>query len=255
MIFRLPTCSKPVSKPRAPASGLLTALLLLPLLCHAASLKGTVRIDGRASRSAEGVVVWLVPAQGKAPAPEPQVHRVVQKGKRFIPHVSVIGVGSTVDWPNRDPIFHNAFSNFAGQPFDTGLYPPGGTQKIRFMREGVVRVFCNIHSSMSAIILVVPTPWFTSTGPGGEFLLGNVPPGDYILKVWNERSPEGVLRVAERRVALAGDTTLDPIAISETGFVAPPPHKNKLGQDYPPEPPSRAGYEQAPPSGSRSRAK
>ncbi len=265
MIFRLPTCSKaplpdgrgsgPVSEPRAPASGLLTALLLLPLLCHAASLKGTVRIDGRASRSAEGVVVWLVPAQGKAPAPEPQVHRVVQKGKRFIPHVSVIGVASTVDWPNRDPIFHNAFSNFAGQPFDTGLYPPGGTQKIRFQREGVVRVFCNIHSSMSAVILVVPTPWFTSTGLGGGFSLGNVPPGDYILKVWNERSPEGVLRVAERRVTLTGDTALDPIAISETGFVAPPPHKNKLGQDYPPEPPSRAGYEEAPPSGRRSRAK
>jgi len=172
--------------------------------------------------------------------------RVLQKNKKFSPHVTVIGVGSTVDWPNLDPIFHNAFSNFAGQPFDTGLYPPGGTQRIRFQREGVVRVFCNIHSSMSAVIVVSPTPWFAATGRNGAFSVAEVPPGDYIVKVWHERSPEGVLRAAERRITVAGDTTLEPITLSEAGFVAPPPHKNKYGQDYPPEPPSKAGYEQAP---------
>jgi plastocyanin len=213
----------------------------------AATLNGRVQIAGaKSGRTMEGVAVWLVPAQGRAPAPAPQTVRVLQKGKRFSPHVSVIGVGSTVDWPNLDPIFHNAFSNFAGQPFDTGLYPPGGTQRIRFQREGVVRVFCNIHSSMSAVIVVVPTPWFAATKRDGAFSIGDVPPGEYVMKVWHERSPEGALRTSERRISVTSDVTLDPVTLTETGFVAPPPHKNKYGQDYPPEPPDKAGYEQAP---------
>ncbi len=241
MISRLPTCS----------SALLALLLLLPIggAAAAATLNGRVQIAGaKAGRSLEGVAVWLIPVQGKAPAPAPQVARVLQKGKRFSPHVSVIGVGWTVDWPNLDPIFHNAFSNFAGQPFDTGLYPPGGTQKIRFMREGVVRVFCNIHSTMSAVIVVSPTPWFASSKADGTFSLGDVPPGEYTMKVWHERSTDTILRAAERRITVGGDAALDAIVLAETGFAAPPPHKNKYGQDYPPEPPAKPGYE-APGSG------
>jgi plastocyanin len=220
--------------------------LLLAALLPGAALNGRVQIAGKTGKSLEGVAVWLVPAQGKAPAPAPQAHRVLQKSKRFSPHVSVIGVGSTVDWPNLDPIFHNAFSNFAGQPFDTGLYPPGGTQRIRFQRDGVVRVFCNIHASMSAVIVVVPTPWFASSKPDGTFTIGDVPPGEYTLKVWHERSPEAAMRAAERRITVSADAALDPISLTESGFVSPPPHKNKYGLDYPPEPPVKAGYEQAP---------
>jgi plastocyanin len=224
-----------------------SSVLWVAALLPGGSLTGRVQIAAAtAGRSFEGVAVWLMPVQGKAPAPAAQTHRVLQKNKRFSPHVSVISVGSTVDWPNLDPIFHNAFSNFAGQPFDTGLYPPGGTQRTRFQREGVVRVFCNIHSSMSAVIVVVPTPWFATTRPDGTFAISDVPPGDYTLKVWHERSPEGSLRAAERRITVGGDVAIDPVSIAETGFVSPPPHKNKYGLDYPPEPPAKAGYEQAP---------
>jgi plastocyanin len=114
-----------------------SSVLWVAALLPGASLTGRVQIAAAtAGRSFEGVAVWLMPVQGKAPAPAAQTHRVLQKNKRFSPHVSVISVGSTVDWPNLDPIFHNAFSNFAGQPFDTGLYPPGGTQRTRFQREG-----------------------------------------------------------------------------------------------------------------------
>ncbi len=226
------------------------SLVLLPAMMGGATLSGRVQVTGAsASRSTEGVAIWLTPVQGKAPAPAPQLVRVLQKGKRFSPHVSVIGVGWTIDWPNLDPIFHNAFSNFAGQPFDTGLYPPGGTQRTRFQREGVVRVFCNIHSSMSAVIVVAPSPWFAASKADGSFSIAGVPPGEYLVKVWHERASETTLRGAERRITVSGDATLDAIAVAEAGFAAPPPHKNKYGLEYPPEPPAKAGYEQAPKNG------
>lgn len=241
MTFRLLTCSSAL-------------LLAASALAPAAHVSGRVRIDTeRKGTNFEGVAVWLVPLQGRAPAPPPQVHRVIQKGKRFSPHVSVIGVGSTVDWPNLDPIFHNAFSNFAGQPFDTGLYPPGGTQKVRFLREGVVRVFCNIHSTMSAVIVVAPSPWFAGTRADGSFSITDVPPGSYLMRVWHERATEATLRGLDRRVTVESDgsVSLDPVNISESGYVNAP-HKNKFGVEYSPEPPARAGYE-TPAAGGRRR--
>lgn len=241
MTFRLLTCSSAL-------------LLAASALAPAAHVSGRVRIDTeRKGTNFEGVAVWLVPLQGRAPAPPPQVHRVIQKGKRFSPHVSVIGVGSTVDWPNLDPIFHNAFSNFAGQPFDTGLYPPGGTQKVRFLREGVVRVFCNIHSTMSAVIVVAPSPWFAATRADGSFSITDVPPGNYLMRVWHERATEATLRGLDRRVTVESDgsVSLDPVNISESGYVNAP-HKNKFGVEYSPEPPARAGYE-TPAAGGRRR--
>ncbi len=80
---------------------------------------------------------------------------MLQKNKMFTPHILPIVAGTAVDFPNSDPIFHNAFSSYDGQIFDVGLYPPGSSKSVRFGRPGVVRVFCNIHPAMSAIILVL----------------------------------------------------------------------------------------------------
>src|SRR5215470_11902641 len=104
------------------------------LLCQvivAATVSGTVRLsdsqDPNVRRKGDysGVVLWLERVGGPAPEARPRTVRIVQKQKRFNPHIVAIPVGSTVDFPNDDPIFHNAFSNFAGQPFDVGLYAPG----------------------------------------------------------------------------------------------------------------------------------
>ena len=103
-----------------------------------------------------GVVVSAQPV-GRAESRRhlPAHATMLQKGKMFTPHILPVMAGTTVDFPNFDPIFHNAFSSYNGQIFDVGLYPPGTSRSVRFTRPGVVRVFCNIHPTMSAIILVL----------------------------------------------------------------------------------------------------
>jgi plastocyanin len=183
-----------------------------------------------------GVVVSLTPHQGAPAEPPGATHfTILQKDKAFTPHVLAIPVGSTVDFPNADPIFHNAFSSYSGQVFDIGLYPPGSSRSVRFTRAGVVRVFCNIHSSMSAMIAVLATPYFTITRRDGGFEIQGVPAGEYDLRVLHERATEAALETLRRKVTVGQEAlALPPIVISEAGYLSIP-HKNKYGLDYPPE--------------------
>src|SRR5580700_614701 len=142
-----------------------------------------------------GVVVWLERLDAPAPEAKARTVSIVQKQKRFVPHIVGIPVGSAVD-------FHNAFSNFAGQTFDVGLYAPGTTQKVRFARPGVVRVFCNIHPTMSAVIVVEPTPYSAVSGKTGDFSIEGVEPGDYRLRVFHERSSEQTLAALQKKVTV-----------------------------------------------------
>lgn len=214
---------------------LLTCFSLAAAAVSGASLQGKVELtDSKKKGSAEGVVIWLEPAGAHVQA-APGKFILDQRNKRFLPHVLAVPVGSQVDFPNHDPIFHNAFSSFAGQPFDTGLYAPGTSQKITFRRPGVVRVFCNIHAQMSAVIVVVPSTYFAISGATGAFRLEHVPPGEYTLKVFHERAPEATLAALERRVTVTAEQDLGTIRISETGYLEVG-HKNKYGRDYPPQP-------------------
>jgi plastocyanin len=195
----------------------------------------------RKSKDYSGVVIWLKPLGRAAPASPAKREVMRQKDRHFTPHVLAIPVGSTVDFPNLDPIFHNAFSNFAGQPFDTSLYAPGTSRGQAFRIPGIVRVFCNIHPTMSAIIAVVPTPWYAATPASGRFTIPNVPPGEYELHLFHERSLPEVLQFLERTVSVKEEgLTLPLISISETGYI-PTQHLNKYGHPYPPVP-SDGGY-------------
>src|SRR5450432_3445233 len=109
-----------------------------------------------------GVVIALKPLDGAAPSAGDKHAVMLQKDKTFSPHVLAVAAGSVVDFPNADPIFHNAFSSYSGQVFDIGLYPPGTTRSVKFARPGVVRVFCNIHASMNAVIVVIASPYFAN---------------------------------------------------------------------------------------------
>src|ERR1019366_4288896 len=119
-----------------------------------------------------GTVVWLTPitttgAGGEAttatpsPPPSPAANpRLVQKNKSFDPHILVVPAGSMVEFPNRDPFFHNVFSLFEGKRFDLGLYEAGSSRMVRFDRPGISYIFCNIHPEMSAVVITLTTPLY-----------------------------------------------------------------------------------------------
>jgi plastocyanin len=208
----------------------------------AATVSGRVEIVSsqdpavRKNGDYSGVVVWLEPVNGTVALTHPPAHtraEMVQKGKRFTPHLLVVNVGTTVNFPNYDPIFHNAFSNYDGEIFDVGLYPPGTSRAIDFKREGVVRVFCNIHPAMSAVIVVLKSPYFATSSKTGEFFITNIPGGSYRLHVFHERATQQTLNALTRTVEVGqGINDLPKIEVSESGYLLLP-HKNKYGKDYP----------------------
>ena len=189
-----------------------------------------------------GVVVWLEPMTRVPVLPaHPRHAQMIQKNKKFVPHVLPLLVGTVVDFPNYDPIFHNAFSNYEGQTFDVGLYPPGSSRSVTFRREGIVRVFCNIHAAMSAVIVVLKSPYFGVSDKTGVYEISGVPPGEYQLHIFHERSTAETLRSLTRPVEVGdGPVKLPLISVSESGYL-PMPHKNKYGQDYP-RPNERGAY-------------
>jgi plastocyanin len=132
-------------------------------------------------------VVYLDSApSGAFELPEPGRAAMDQRDQAFVPHVLAITVGTTVDFPNSDVTFHNVFSLSKTKTFDLGRYSRGKSKAIRFDRPGVVQVFCDIHSHMSAYILVFAHRYFALTDTSGRFAINGVPPGAYTLAVWHE---------------------------------------------------------------------
>jgi plastocyanin len=118
--------------------------------------------------------------------------RIAQKGAMFSPHILPIMVGTTVEWPNNDEIYHNVFSDSDAKQFDLGLYKGNPSEKrVTFDKPGRVDVYCSIHSSMHCIVLVLENPYFAATDTSGRYSITNVPPGTYKLKAWHERLPAG----------------------------------------------------------------
>jgi plastocyanin len=145
-----------------------------------------VHVSGRAtvaSRPAGDIVVWLEAADpGHSPAPR----RVVldQRNLQFAPRVLAVRTGTTVEFPNNDRVFHNVFSFRDGKKFDLGIYPIGSVKHVQFDRQGISRLFCNIHPQMGAYVVAVDSPYFAVSDETGTFTLTDVPEGSYTFRAW-----------------------------------------------------------------------
>lgn len=179
-------------------------------------------------------VLWLNPVLDTPPAPflPDQRYTLVQKNREFKPHLLVIPVGSVVQFPNRDPFFHNVFSLFDGKRFDLGLYEAGSTKSVTFSREGVSYIFCNIHPEMSAVILTLSTNLYAVADSRGAFRVANVPSGDYDLHVWIEGVGQPDLTRMVRRVHLKSDSGDLGVIEIPSDLLKTAPHPNMYGQPY-----------------------
>lgn len=206
-------------------------LILAALPAAAASVNGKVSFvtkRGQNPVTAE-TLVWLEPAGGKAPRRAPATFQLITRNKTLIPHVLAIPAGSTVNFPNDDPISHNLFSLSSSNAFDLGLYRKGAGKSQKFDVPGIVNVYCNVHPNMSAVIHVMSTPYFGFADASGNFSIADVPPGKYRLFAWNEQGgqTESTLEVgssAPPAVAL----TLDSRNYRATS------HSDKNGKPYRP---------------------
>jgi plastocyanin len=212
-----------------PRSLLAIALLVLPApAVQAGSLSGIIRTTVAAGARPATAVVYAEPMDVAAPR-RPGGFTLRQKNKTFQPSVLAIPVGSTVEFPNDDLIFHNVFSLAGPQPFDLGLYRAGASRSRSFTSAAAYRVFCNIHPQMTALIVVVPTPYVTLAAPDGRYTL-DLPPGRYRLTALSDRAQA----VTAEITSLAGASAAPDLTLDESRFVSAT-HKNKHGQDYPPE--------------------
>jgi plastocyanin len=156
---------------------------------HLSLVRGFV--TGGGSLGAGGTVVWLKRRDGATPQPRPSRGKTIsQKGKKFIPRVLAVPVGTTVYFRNDDEVYHNVFSLSHPNEFDLGLYQKGISRNKTFNTAGPVDLLCNIHSSMSAYIYVVDSPYYAQADRRGNFAIRGVPPGKYTLRAWHETSLE-----------------------------------------------------------------
>jgi plastocyanin len=133
--------------------------------------------------------------------------KVAQQKATFLPHVLPVMIGTKVEWPNNDDIYHNVFSVSDAHPFDLGFYKGNPKEKAQtFYRAGKVDVYCSIHANMHCIVLVLENPYFAATDSAGHFTITNVPPGRYKLKAWHERLPADEREIT---VPATGETNVD----------------------------------------------
>ena len=221
---------------RAPGNSVIVKVVVSQAATANVSKTAASRIQ-----DASNVAVWLTaldhteradPDSAKLQNP-PQL---VQRNKTFEPHILIVPVGTVVEFPNKDPFFHNIFSLYDGRRFDLGLYEAGTKRSVRFDRPGISFLFCNIHAEMSAVVVAVDTPYFGLSDRSGNVIIRNVPNGRYQMSVWYERGSPELLKELTRVVTISDSSrNIGPLQVLQNPTFTPT-HKNKYGLDYVPPP-------------------
>lgn len=170
--------------PFKPITHLLVMAILVPA-AWAGTIEGQVHATGSLTDRAAFVIsvedIEAPPAEGTAV--------MDQKNLRFVPHVLAIQRGTTVQFPNNDPLSHNVFSISPAKRFNLGMYPQGESRSLRFDRAGVVEVLCNVHLEMSAFIVVLKNPYFARSDADGRYRISGIPAGRHRIRCWHESLP------------------------------------------------------------------
>jgi hypothetical protein len=190
--------------------GLVLALSILPIGASlAAGQTVTGQVLGSDGKGIAEAVVFLDAPPVKTPQPPLDQATMDQISKTFMPHVLPIVVGTEVRFPNRDQISHHVYSFSRTKTFELPLYKGENAPPVLFDKPGVVKIGCNIHDWMSAIILVLPTPHFAMTDVEGRFKLTGLPPGKYTLVAWHEQAREKTADTAQHIEVAARDLELN----------------------------------------------
>jgi plastocyanin len=173
----------------------------------------TISAPGLATTSElRNVVVYVKGAPSRPVTPARAT--IKQREETFEPRVLALPVGSHVEFPNDDPIYHNVFSLSQVKSFDLGRYPRGTSRGVRFDKPGVVRVFCQLHSHMTATVIVFDHPWFAVPNDEGQYELPALPAGNVEITAWHERLGDTTTRVR-----------VEPGGASAADFVLPIPRQ------------------------------
>ena len=200
-----------------------------PAAAQAGHVSGRITIQEKNNASSSDLGDAVVYLEGQGVSLAPARFEITISDKTFSPHVLVVPVGTTVAFPNHDPFDHNVFSVSDSNSFDLGLYGRGEGKARTFTSPGLVRVFCNVHPRMVALIQVMATHHYAQPGVDGMFTITGVEPGAYRLHVWHERASQEFVR----------DVTVGPTGVSDilvtlnARAFRRQPHKNKFGKDYP----------------------
>jgi len=193
-----------ISKDALLVSGMLVVSLFLADFAKAGDVKGKVAVQGL--RSAQNIAVYVDAIPGKKFDPPTQHVMVDQRQMAFVPKVTVVLQGNTVDFLNSDSVGHNVYwPSISGNKklaHNLGTWPKGEKKSFQFNDPGVASLLCNVHPEMSGTVVIVPTPYFAVTDRDGAFEIKNIPPGTYTLKTWSEDG-----KVTTQSVTVAAGTT------------------------------------------------
>jgi len=206
------------------------SIILCAEVVHGAELVGQIEIQGvsssrRLKDAMEGAIVYFEPEKPVTSKPSPKTLEMTTRKIAFEPRVMAINPGSTIRFPNEDTILHNVFSVSPSNIFDLGFYRRGDGKAWTFDKPGLVRVFCNVHYSMTAHVLVLKTPFFIRPDEDGKFRLQGLPAGKGTLRIWQDKARPWSMEVdtSTREPVIAS------LRMSRRRVV---PHKNKHGKAY-----------------------